>query len=138
MVFIDERTGLELMDQIECLRLLETKEIGRLGVIVHGHPVVLPVNYALDGDNVVFRTDPGTKLDAAQRSLVCFEVDEIDHENHAGWSVLVHGIAEEVAAPDRGRFERLGRLPIDPWTGGEKAHLVRIIPRVITGRRIRS
>jgi hypothetical protein len=40
-------------------------------------PVILPVNYVVDGDAPVFRTDPGTKLDAAaEGAAVAFEGDK--------------------------------------------------------------
>jgi len=37
----------------------------RLGFVVDGRPVVLPINDALDGNDVVIRADPGTKLASA-------------------------------------------------------------------------
>ena len=59
----------------ECLRLLAGDEIGRLAVVAGKTPIVTPVNYALDGESVVFRTDPGTKLDQGPRARAGFEVD---------------------------------------------------------------
>ena len=42
-------------------------------------PAAHPVNYLLDGEEVVFRTGSGTKLTAAARGIVVgFQVDEID------------------------------------------------------------
>ncbi len=69
---------LEVIDRDECLRLLAGDEIGRLAVIAGNTPVVLPINYALDGETVVFRTDPGTKLDHGPRARASFEVDCFD------------------------------------------------------------
>jgi len=126
-----------MLDRQECLRLLATQEIGRLAFVIGGHPDVLPVNYALDGDNVVIRTDAGSKLEGLSRSPVAFEVDEIDRARHVGWSVVVHGVAQEVTPYDRhDDLERLTSLPLHPWAG-EKVHTVRIVPKTITGRRIR-
>ena len=45
--------------------------------------------------------DPGTKLTAANHANVTFEVDEIDHRNRTGWSVLVRALAEEVTSEHR-------------------------------------
>jgi hypothetical protein len=53
------------------------------------------VCYALDGDTVVFQTDPGTKLHGAIRDAVAFEIDGVDGDRR-GWSVLVVGRAELV------------------------------------------
>ena len=41
------------------------RSVGRLGLLVDGRPEVLPVNYALDGETVLFRTAEGTVLNQA-------------------------------------------------------------------------
>jgi uncharacterized protein len=98
-------------------------------------PVVFPVNFVFDRHMVVFRTDTGTKLDAACRgSRVAFEVDGIDAEAHIGWSVVVRGEAVEVTDP--AELARRRKLPLDPWAPGAKSRYVRILPAVLTGRRI--
>jgi nitroimidazol reductase NimA-like FMN-containing flavoprotein (pyridoxamine 5'-phosphate oxidase superfamily) len=85
---------------------------------------------------VVFRTDEGTKLDAACRgSRVAFEIDGTDAAARTGWSVLIRGEAIEVTDP--AELARLRKLPLDPWAPGPKTHHVRILPAVLTGRRIR-
>jgi hypothetical protein len=97
--------------------------------------VIFPVNFALDRHMVVFRTDEGTKLDAAARgSRVAFEIDGTGTVAHTGWSVLVRGEAVEVTGPEE--LARLRRLPLAPWAPGAKAHYVRILPAKLTGRRI--
>lgn len=50
----------------ECRDLLRTAIVARFAFVVDGWPVVLPVNFALDGNDVVIRTDPGTKLAATR------------------------------------------------------------------------
>jgi nitroimidazol reductase NimA-like FMN-containing flavoprotein (pyridoxamine 5'-phosphate oxidase superfamily) len=65
MELIDRRSGLQVIERAECLRLLATEEVGRLGVVVAGRPEIFPVNYVVDGDEVMFRTDAGTKLAGA-------------------------------------------------------------------------
>jgi Pyridoxamine 5'-phosphate oxidase len=47
-----------VLDRDQCLRLLADEVIGRLAVIAGNTPAIFPVNYALDGDTIVFRTDP--------------------------------------------------------------------------------
>ena len=135
---IDLRSGLERPSRQECVALMATQEIGRLVVVDNGRPLIFPVNYALDGEAPVFRTASGTKLWASTRSLVAFEVDSVDKETKSGWSVVVHGIAQEITAFDRADLQaRVSGLPVEPWAPGDKPVLVRVEPRLITGRRVR-
>lgn len=131
-----DRTGLEWLDRDECLRLLAADEVGRLAVIVGSAPAIFPVNYRMDGGAIVFRTDPGTKLDHGPRSRACFEIDQFDRAHHRGWSVVVTGRLEEVTPYDARSDARVHQLPVDPWAGGEKSHWVRLVPERTTGRRV--
>jgi hypothetical protein len=54
--------SLETLGRSECLNLLATAQVGRVALVVDGHPEILPVNYALDGDAVLFRTAEGSVL----------------------------------------------------------------------------
>ena len=95
-----DANGLEVLDAEECLRLLGTKTLGRIGVSIDALPAVLPVNSVLDGDQVIIRTSRGTKLSAATRhNIVAFEVDDIDPPTGIGWSVMVRGLAREISDP---------------------------------------
>jgi nitroimidazol reductase NimA-like FMN-containing flavoprotein (pyridoxamine 5'-phosphate oxidase superfamily) len=119
----------------ECRKLLGERHLGRLALVDDEGPVILPVNYTLDQGSVVFRTDPGSKLDAAAAgATVAFEVDAADERDRTGWSVVVRGRAGEVSDP--AELERLRALPLYPWAPGAKAHYVRIRPASVTGRRI--
>ena len=138
MKAFDSRTHIELIERDECLRLLSADEIGRLAVNVGHAPTILPVNYRMDGECVVFRTDHGTKLEMGRRAPVSFEIDDFDREHRTGWSVVVTGWSEEVTRYDAETYDRVHDLPVEPWAGGEKAHWVRIVPSRITGRRIGS
>jgi nitroimidazol reductase NimA-like FMN-containing flavoprotein (pyridoxamine 5'-phosphate oxidase superfamily) len=137
MELVDINSRLEVIDRAECLKLLASEEVGRLGVVVAGRPEIFPVNYVVEGDEVMFRTDAGTKLAAAVRGPVVFEVDHLDRENHSAWSVIVHGRAHQVSSFDSPVLRRrLMQLSLYPWTGTPKAHLVQLVPRTITGRRV--
>jgi uncharacterized protein len=119
----------------ECFELLAREQLGRVAVVDDRGPIVLPVNFVLDRTMVVFRTDEGTKLDAAIRgSRVAFEIDGIDAAARTGWSVVVRGEAVEVTDP--AELARLRKLPLSPWAPGAKSRYVRILPTVLTGRRI--
>ena len=131
---IDRRTGLEVLDHDECVALLDRSKLARIAVLIGGQPLIFPVNFTLDGDAVVFRTDEGTKLHAARNGPVAFECDGVDGVYHTGWSVLGTGNAEEVV--NAAELARLARLPLGPWCPGPKSTWVRIRPRMLTGRRI--
>ena len=121
----------------ECYRLLRTQQVGRLGVNAEHYPLIFPVNYGMDGETIVIRTSPGTKLSAAQHANVTFEVDEIDQFARSGWSVLVRGVAEEVGPEHRAELvARTHATGVQPWAPGEHGHWLRVIPTSITGRRI--
>ena len=75
--------------------------------------LVLPVNYVLDGDVIVFRSDPGEKLDAIDGHPASFQIDFIDAFHHTGWSVLVRGTAYRATA-------RRGRSPQHRVVGGRR------------------
>jgi nitroimidazol reductase NimA-like FMN-containing flavoprotein (pyridoxamine 5'-phosphate oxidase superfamily) len=119
----------------ECFGLLAGKHLGRVVLVDDRGPLALPVNFVLDQHTVLFRSDEGTKLDAAVRSgRVAFEIDGVDEATRTGWSVLVRGEATEVTDP--GELARVRRLRLYPWAPGAKGHYIRILPTSLTGRRI--
>ena len=127
--------GLEILDTDACLELLRARTFGRVSVQIGDAPAILPVNYALLDDEVVFRTDPGTKLSAAlMRTMVAFEVDDTDPVTRSGWSVLVVGFAEEIR--DRATRARIDALGLEPWVTEGIDFVVRIRTRTISGRRL--
>ena len=130
------RTNIEVLGPDECVRLLESSDVGRIAVIAGGAPLMFPINYALDGSTVVFQTGPGTKLHAAGRAPACFEIDAFDRERRAGWSVVVQGRLEEVTHYDTATYERVQRLGLDPWLTDVGPHWMRLVPSSITGRRL--
>jgi nitroimidazol reductase NimA-like FMN-containing flavoprotein (pyridoxamine 5'-phosphate oxidase superfamily) len=134
----DQQTGIEWLDRDECLRLLATDCIGRLAVTAGRAPFILPVNYALDGETIVFRTDPGAKVDHGLGAPVAFEIDQFDRETRTGWSVVVAGRLEQPPPFNTHEQERLQAVPVEPWAGGPKAVWLRIVPGRITGRRINA
>lgn len=133
IVTLDDDKGMEVLTEAECLDLLVTTDVGRVGVTLDALPAIFPVNYRLVAGSVVFRTGPGTKLQAAlNRTVVAFEVDEIDHARRAGWSVLVVGVAEEIDPSEVASLD----LDLTPWASGEHSHTIRIRSEIVTGRRV--
>lgn len=136
MDLIEPRTGMQHIDRDGCLALLAEHQqgVGRLAVVEGGKPTILPVNYAMVEDRIVFRTASGTKLEVAlSAGSVAFEIDRFDHESHTGWSVLVRGRSELVTS--RRQLELLATTPLEPYVPG-KHNWVMVHPDTITGRRV--
>lgn len=130
------RPRLVELDEEACWAFLHDQHLGRVAVVEFGLPVVYPVNYALDGRSVVFRTGRGSKMKAAIAGReVAFEVDQADPLFETGTSVIVHGRMWEVAHPDR----ELGpdALALRPWAPAARDHFVRVVAEAVTGRHIR-
>jgi nitroimidazol reductase NimA-like FMN-containing flavoprotein (pyridoxamine 5'-phosphate oxidase superfamily) len=119
----------------ESWQLLREAVVGRLAVISEGAPDIFPVNFAVDHGSVVIRTAGGTKHEAAHKRQVAFEVDGYDLDTAEAWSVVLKGRAVEVYDVDEA-IEVL-HLPLIPWAHGSKPHLLRLVPRDITGRRFK-
>jgi nitroimidazol reductase NimA-like FMN-containing flavoprotein (pyridoxamine 5'-phosphate oxidase superfamily) len=129
------QAGWQELTKGECFGLLARQQVGRVAVVDDRGPVVFPVNFVLHRHMVVFRTDEGTKLDAAASgSRVAFEIDGIDAAARTGWSVVVRGEAVEVTDPQE--LARLRKLPLLSWAPGARSRYVRILPAKLTGRRI--
>ena len=100
----------------ECRTLLATRQLGRIGLAGGSFPLILPVNYVLDGDAVVIRTDSPNITASADHTRVAFEVDDVDERTRSGWSVLVQALAEEVTGARRDELvERLRTAGGTPW-----------------------
>jgi len=130
-----DHAGLETLPFDVCLRLLASVPIGRVGFCADGEVVILPVNHAVDGQDVVFRTASGSKLTAAgEQGLVAFEADRYDLQTRTGWSILITGRATVVY--DEAEVRRLNRLNLHPWaTTVDHPFWVRIHAMSVTGRR---
>jgi nitroimidazol reductase NimA-like FMN-containing flavoprotein (pyridoxamine 5'-phosphate oxidase superfamily) len=106
-----------------------------MAFVVDGWPVVLPVNYVVDGQEILARTAPGAKLDAARRhAQVALEIDATDRLYRSGWSVLLLGTASEVTDPVE--VERLSAVRLEPWARGQRRSWLRVHPVQVTGRRL--
>jgi len=119
----------------ECLSQLAMVRVGRVGIAAGEAPLILPVNFIVLGESVVFRTVPGTKLGAAKAgAAVSFEADEYAPDGTWGWSVLLHGIASEMAAGAERDSIRVTLLRAWAFHEGAADRIVRIDPTSITGR----
>ena len=131
------RPILQTLTAAECYDLLSSGGVGRVAFTTADGPVVLPVNYVMVGQTVIFRTAPDTLLAGCLNGPAGFEVDRLDEALSQGWSVLVTGRAVRVTSEAEVRhLEQHNSLR--PWAGGARDVYVRVIPRKITGRRICS
>lgn len=118
-----------------CRELLAGYDVGRVVIPIDTLPTALPVTYRLVDGVIVFRTAIGTKLTAAlDHAIVGFEVDDVDHQWHTGWSVLVTGRAQLVINP--ARIAQLDAADIPTWMAADRLCYVQIGIDRISGRRL--
>lgn len=130
-----DRTGLEILDPGECLRLLQSVPVGRLVFTQGGLPAVRLVNFSIDLDTIVFVSDDGEKLQAAERGdVVAFEVDDFDLDRHLGWTVTAVGHLSVVPLDEAAQLRR--DTPLRPWAPLQAQRLVRLGAESLTGRRL--
>jgi hypothetical protein len=132
----DAEGGIATIDRDTCLDLLAAHSVGRLAYVARaGVPDVVPVNYAVHGRDLLVRSGPGPKLQAAERGeVVVVEVDDIDEDSHTGWSVVVAGRARRLHVTE------VARLPDDAlpvaWVPGPRWSVVSVQMSRVTGRRL--
>jgi nitroimidazol reductase NimA-like FMN-containing flavoprotein (pyridoxamine 5'-phosphate oxidase superfamily) len=126
---------LEQLSRDECMRLMGSVPVGRIVYTRQALPAVELVNFALIDGDIVIRTHAEGKLAAATRgAVVAFEVDSVDFERHAGWSVTVVGQARAVT--DHAEIRRLELAPLNPWLAAQRDHFIRIAPTMVNGRSV--
>lgn len=131
------------LSEDECRILISPGGVGRIAYSGRFGLTVLPVNYQVFEDTIVFRTALDSPMGEDLRSgianaeyKVAFEIDELDNSERTGWSVLIQGAAHHVDSDtEHGSVRASG---VEPWAGGTKEHYIRIVPSRITGRRIRQ
>ena len=120
-----------------CMRLLAGEEVGRIAFAEDDdYPVVLPVNYRLDGALIVFRTAEGLKLESVPlrrvavrgRPIRSFDEDRVERPR----ARPRHGGDVRVGEP----YESLRSGPLAPWAPGSKDYWVAVDIESITGRQI--
>jgi uncharacterized protein len=121
----------------ECRRLIADGGVGRVAFQSRSGQHIVPVNFELDRDSIVFRTTPYSELGRlAPGSEAAFEVEGLDVESTSGWSVVAKGRVERV--PDN--FETaaircFGKDPT-PWAEGIRRMYLKLTWRELTGRRL--
>lgn len=117
-----------------CWELLAELHVGRIAWSGTDGLQLLPVSYAVHRGSVVFRTSPyGMLSELVQPVDAVFEVDDLDPELRAGWSVVVTGRAQAVAEPR----DLVSLWTVDgvvPWAAGIRNLFIEVTPRRVTGR----
>ena len=131
-----QKLPIENLSFDDCWDLLEGDILGRLAIVVDGHPEIFPVNYVVHLRSILFRTAPGSKLWGARMERpAALEIDGYDPATEMAWSVVVRGDTEIVE--DQAVKDAVDSLGLEPWQPGEKANYVRLNAKALTGRRFR-
>ncbi len=126
---VEHEAELFALDQATCLALLRAQPVGRL-VTVGVDPHVIPLNFVVVDDAIVFRTELDGAAALAAGEEVLFEVDMFDQRTRSGWSVVVRG---QLAT---GSGEVPGALVT--WAPGDRERLMTIVVATVTGRLLRG
>jgi len=133
----EQHSAFTVLERQTCFNLLASHDIGRVAFTIEGDaaPTVLPVNYAMVHDTIVFRSTLAGTIMRHARGHAAFQIDHFDEERREGWSVLASGRCRWVR--DQSELERIpqGRLP-EPWAAGPRDQVLRITPGRVTGRDI--
>jgi len=117
----------------ECWELLAEEQFGRLAYRLVDEVHLVPINYVVDGQAILFRTGSGNKLlAAALHSDVALEIDW--HDDLSAWSVVARGRLRRLPEDEA---ERVDALPLQPWVETLKYDVVELAAEVVTGRRFR-
>lgn len=131
MSYDDEVTTVLTAD--ECWEALRGDEFARLAYVLGDEVNLVPINYAVDQDTLLFRTAEGSKLlGVVMNPHVVLEIDRFDEEQAT--SVVVRGEARKL---EEDEAHRADNVPLRPWTDTHKYNVVEIRPTDVTGRRFR-
>lgn len=120
----------------ECQEYLDRGGIGRLAFPTPKGLRIVPLNYCTNADAIVFRTVPDSELGTyGEGADAVFEIDEIDNEAEAGWSVVAFGRLERPSEIDEVWDIRGWRNPT-PWSGDHRNFHMKLRWSTLTGRRI--
>ncbi|GAA2757638.1 pyridoxamine 5'-phosphate oxidase family protein [Actinopolymorpha rutila] len=126
--------SVEVLDKGECEKYLRESLIGRVVFVDSLLLAAHPVRYVVEGHCILFRTDHGAKLRAADRhKMLAFEIDDIDPITGHGWSVVASGFAEHVTDPCE--VERLTEIVPIPWAPTDRTDVIRLFVDLYQGRR---
>ncbi|MGO1878931.1 MAG: pyridoxamine 5'-phosphate oxidase family protein, partial [Brevibacterium yomogidense] len=88
--------AVEILSVDTCWELLRTTTVARLAVQTANGPDIFPINIAVDGGTLVFRSAEGTKVTGALNGPVAVEADGRDPDTDHAWSVVVKGHTQRI------------------------------------------
>ena len=117
----------DALSERECWELLATVSVGQLALSVRALPVIVPVQYYLDGRRLaVCLGHHGLPERALDETVIAFAADSIDPATRSGWSVQVQGRSVIPSWP---------RIDTDCGWSASMAQVVEIEPGRISGQR---
>jgi Pyridoxamine 5'-phosphate oxidase len=133
---ITDARRLEALPREESLRLLGTVSLGRVVFTQFALPAIRPVNHLVEGNKIIVRTHVGATITSAvdgTGTVVAYEADAIDADDHLGWSVIVVGRANLLADPGEiARYQKVLR----PWVSGDLDEVIIITADMVDGFRL--
>ncbi len=128
--------ALHILSEAECRGLLAESQMGRVAVVAPDGPHIVPVNYTLVDESLIFRTSPSTVFATyADNANIAFEVDFANDARRIGWSVVARGRASVVH--DSRELAHIARVwEPQPWAGGERNLHIRLVYTDLTGRSV--
>lgn len=135
---MSQLSTIENLSTDECLWLLAGQQLGRLGVAADDGVHVFPVNYRVDGEAIVIRSEASALARFAPLRRVEFEVDHIDAEDASFWAVVTDGTAQLVTDALDTISEHTRALTLPDWSHRPKPEWLRIAMTRIVGVRLVS
>jgi nitroimidazol reductase NimA-like FMN-containing flavoprotein (pyridoxamine 5'-phosphate oxidase superfamily) len=133
-VWVTSTPALNELSKSECLDILRSAPIARVGLSIDALPAIFPVFITLIDDAIVFPTLAGTSLaSGSMGSILALQVDTFDPVDEVGYSVLVRGFADELT--DEGRAARARERLHPTWATDPRSQLIEITPTLLSGRR---
>jgi hypothetical protein len=133
---ITDARRLEALPREESLRLLSSASFGRVVFTHLALPAIRPVNHIVVDDMIIIRTHMGAAIVSAvdgTGTVVAYEADIIDPDDHLGWSVIVVGKASKLTDP--GQIARY-QLALQPWVSGPMDDVIMITTDMVDGFRL--
>lgn len=118
------------LPEAACWERLRGEEFGRLAYHLVGEVHIVPLNYLVDGERLVIRTVPGSKLLGVEmHGDVAFEID--GRTEDTVWSVVARGRAHQL---DGDAAREADALPLPAWIRTERYANLEIRVTELTGR----
>jgi hypothetical protein len=128
-------SNLGALSEGDALALLATVPVGRLVYSDRALPFVTPVNFILDGADVVIRAGRRSRLAThTPGNVVAFQADEISVVDRSGWSVVVTGRVQLI--DDADEVARLDAWHLQTWRPALSDRYLRLRPELISGQHL--